>query len=128
LIFTTPWERRSFAKIVKENFDINPEDTAEDMLKKVQAKRHGSFKIDRLTRSAIMKIVEDVLDEKATANPVFMLDYFTFLSPLAKAKMDNPAVAQRFEFFIAGMEVGNAYSELNDPQGAVQAPGRRPGR
>ena len=63
-----------------------------------------------------MKIVEEVLDEKATANPVFMLDYFTFLSPLAKAKMDNPAVAQRFEFFIAGMEVGNAYSELNDPQ------------
>ena len=63
-----------------------------------------------------MKIVEDVLDEKQSANPVFMLDYFTFLSPLAKAKLDNPAVAQRFEFFIAGMEVGNAYSELNDPQ------------
>ncbi len=53
---------------------------------------------------------------KQSANPVFMLDYFTFLSPLAKAKLDNPAVAQRFEFFIAGMEVGNAYSELNDPQ------------
>src|SRR5437016_5587421 len=103
--FTTPWERRSFAKVVKEHFDINPEDTAEVMLAKVKDKRSGSIKIDRLTRSAIMKIVEDVLDEKATANPVFMLDYFTFLSPLAKAKVDNPAVAQRFEFFIAGMEV-----------------------
>ena len=86
------------------------------MLAKVKAKRQGTIKIDRLTRSAIMKIVEEVLDEKRTANPVFMLDYFTFLSPLAKAKIDNPAVAQRFEFFIAGMEVGNAYSELNDPQ------------
>jgi lysyl-tRNA synthetase class 2 len=73
-------------------------------------------KLDKLTRSAIMKIVEEVLDEKQSANPVFMLDYFTFLSPLAKAKPDDPAVAQRFEFFIAGMEVGNAYSELNDPQ------------
>jgi lysyl-tRNA synthetase class 2 len=115
--FTAPWERRSFAKVVKENFDIDPEDTAEIMLAKVKAKRPaGHVKIDRLTRSAIMKIVEDVLDEKATANPVFMLDYFTFLSPLAKAKVDNPAIAQRFEFFIAGMEVGNAYSELNDPQ------------
>ncbi len=119
--FTTPWARRSFAQVVKEHFDINPEDTADVMLTKVQTKRGGHLiKVDRLTRSAIMKIVEDVLDEQATPNPVFMLDYFTFLSPLAKAKMDNPAVAQRFEFFIAGMEVGNAYSELNDPQEQYQ--------
>jgi len=118
--FTTPWERRSFAGVVKEHFDINPEDSAEAMLTKVKAQKHGSFKVDKLTRSAIMKIVEDVLDEKQSANPVFMLDYFTFLSPLAKAKPDNPAVAQRFEFFIAGMEVGNAYSELNDPQEQYQ--------
>lgn len=113
--FTPPWERRSFAGVVKEHFDINAEDTAAVMLEKVKAKRKG-VKVDRLTRSAIMKIVEEVLDEHQSANPVFMLDYFTFLSPLAKAKPDNPAIAQRFEFFIAGMEVGNAYSELNDPQ------------
>jgi len=115
LDFTPPWPRRSFAQVVKEHFDINAQDTAEEMLKKVQAKRPGQVKVDRLTRSAIMKIVEEVLDQKQSANPVFMVDYFTFLSPLAKAKPDNPAVAQRFEFFIAGMEVGNAYSELNDP-------------
>jgi len=66
------------------------------MLAKVKLKRPGNIKIDRLTRSAHMKIVEEVLDEQATANPLFMLDYFTFLSPLAKAKIDNPAVAQRF--------------------------------
>ncbi len=113
--FTPPWTRRSFAKVVKENFDINPEDTAETMLEKVKAKKPGNVKIDKLTRSAVMKMVEDVLDAQQSANPVFMLDYFTFLSPLAKAHPDNPAVAQRFEFFIAGMEVGNAYSELNDP-------------
>ena len=115
LDFTPPWPRQSFAQVVKENFDINAEDSAEEMLKKVQAKRSGQVKVDRLTRSAIMKIVEEVLDQSQGANPVFMLDYFTFLSPLAKAKPDHPAIAQRFEFFIAGMEVGNAYSELNDP-------------
>ncbi len=114
--FTTPWERRSFAGVVKEHFDINPEDSADMMLQKVRAKKPGHVKVDRLTRSAVMKMVEDVLDQNQKPNPVFMLDYFTFLSPLAKAKPDNPAVAQRFEFFIAGMEVGNAYSELNDPQ------------
>ena len=114
--FTTPWKRRSFAQVVKDHFDINPEDTAQVMLDKVKAKRPGHMKVERLTRSAVMKMVEEVLDEQQNASPVFMLDYFTFLSPLAKAKPDNPAVAQRFEFFIAGMEVGNAYSELNDPQ------------
>ncbi len=113
--FTPPWQRRSFAKVVKELFDINAEDSADQMLEKVRAKRKG-VKVERLTRSAIMKIVEDVLDENQNANPVFMLDYFAFLSPLAKTYPDNPAIAQRFEFFIAGMEVGNAYSELNDPQ------------
>lgn len=115
--FTPPWTRRSFAQVVKEHFDINAEDSAQVMLEKVKAKRSGHMKVERLTRSAVMKMVEDVLDEQGgSAHPVFMLDYFTFLSPLAKAKPDNPAVAQRFEFFIAGMEVGNAYSELNDPQ------------
>jgi lysyl-tRNA synthetase, class II len=48
-------------------------------------------------------------------NPVFLVDYLTFLTPLAKTKSDNPWISERFEVFIAGLEVGNAYSELNDP-------------
>jgi len=50
-----------------------------------------------------------------SANPTFVTDYFTSLCPLAKAKTDNPLVSERFELYIAGIEVGNAYSELNDP-------------
>ncbi len=113
--FTPPWERRSFAQLVKQSFGIDPQDSAKDMLAKVKAKRPSHAHVDRLTRSAVMKLVEEALDEHASPNPVFMLDYFTFLSPLAKAHPDNPALAQRFEFFIGGLEVGNAYSELNDP-------------
>ncbi len=63
-----------------------------------------------------MKIIEELLDEEATANPLFLTEYFAFLSPLAKTKPDQPFIAERFECFIAGLEVGNAYSELNDPQ------------
>ncbi len=114
--FTTPWKRVSFAGLVKEKFDINPEDTAAVMLDKVKARRPGNYKVAKLTKSAIMKIVEDVLDEGATMDPVFFTDYFTFLCPLAKTDPANVALSKRFEFFIAGMEVGNAYSELNDPQ------------
>ncbi|MGE0268005.1 MAG: lysine--tRNA ligase [Candidatus Omnitrophota bacterium] len=113
--FEPPWERRSFAKIMKDKFDINPEDEAAVMLNKVKAHKAGSVKLDKLTRSAVMKIAEDLLEEDEIINPVFFTDYFTFLCPLAKTLPDNPAVSARFEAFIAGMEVGNAYSELNDP-------------
>jgi lysyl-tRNA synthetase class 2 len=116
LDFTPPWKRVSFAGLVKERFDINPDDTAEKMLSKVKAKRPGNYKVDKLTKSAIMKIVEEILDENASMDPVFFTDYFTFLCPLAKTDPANPAISKRFEFFIAGMEVGNAYSELNDPE------------
>ncbi|HOW35151.1 MAG TPA: lysine--tRNA ligase [Candidatus Omnitrophota bacterium] len=113
--FTPPWPRRSFSTLVKEKFGIDSKDDAAVMLEKIKAKK-GAVKVDKLTRSGVMKIAEDLLEEEATANPVFFTDYFTFLSPLAKARVDDPTIAQRFEFFIAGMEVGNAYSELNDPQ------------
>lgn len=113
--FTAPWERKSFAGLVKEKFNIDPTDTAEIMLEKVKTKAGHKVKVDKLTRSAVMKIAEDVLEEEEITHPVFFTDYFTFLSPLAKVREDNPAIAQRFECFIAGLEVGNAYSELNDP-------------
>ncbi len=113
--FTPPWERRSFAKIVKEKFDIDPGDDAPAMLNKLKAHKGARVKIDKLTRSAVMKIVEDLLEEEEVSHPLFILDYFTFLSPLAKTSPENPLIAQRFELFIAGLEVGNAYSELNDP-------------
>jgi lysyl-tRNA synthetase class 2 len=114
--FTAPWKRVSFAGLVKDKFDIDPDDTAEAMMAKVKARRPGNYKVAKLTKSAIMKIVEEVLDEDASMDPVFFTDYFTFLCPLAKTDPANKALSKRFEFFIAGMEVGNAYSELNDPE------------
>ncbi|HBR14890.1 MAG TPA: lysine--tRNA ligase [Candidatus Omnitrophica bacterium] len=114
--FTPPWERRSFAQVIKEKFHIDPEDDAETMLEKLKEKKGDRVKIERLTRSAVMKIVEELLEEDEIIHPVFFTDYFTFLCPLAKTLPDRPAISQRFELFVAGMEVGNAYSELNDPQ------------
>lgn len=113
--FTPPWERKSFAKIVKDKFGIFPEDDAAVMLEKVKTRQGHQVKIDQLTRSAVMKIVEDMLEEQQMINPVFFTEYFTFLCPLAKTMPDQPALSQRFEVFIGGLEVGNAYSELNDP-------------
>ena len=114
--FTPPWERRSFAGTVKTMFDIDPQDDAATMLKKVRVQKGAKLELEVLTRSAVMKIVEDLLEAEASMNPVFFTDYFTFLCPLAKTIPGNPFISQRFECFMAGLEVANAYSELNDPQ------------
>jgi lysyl-tRNA synthetase class 2 len=53
--------------------------------------------------------------EKALTGPVFVLDYPAAICPLTKRKADNRAVAERFELIVAGMEIANAYTELNDP-------------
>lgn len=110
----TPWQRYSFAGIVKEKFDIEPNDAPEVMLKKLNAQGFAQ-EANRLTRSQVAKLIEDILEQGMNPNPVFVTDYFANLSPLAKAKKDNPLISERFELFIAGLEIGNAYSELNDP-------------
>jgi len=110
----TPWKKISFADMVKKKFDISPEDEPGAMLRKLKLK---GFAIDtvKLTRSQVAKIIEDILEQDMSPNPTFVTDYFTTLCPLAKTKKDNPLISERFELYIAGLEVGNAYSELNDP-------------
>ncbi|MFH0739244.1 MAG: lysine--tRNA ligase [Candidatus Omnitrophota bacterium] len=110
----TPWQRRSFAGMVQEKFGIEPSDETEVMLEKLKAKGFAKEK-SRLSRSQVAKIIEDILEQDMFMGPTFVTDYFTSLCPLAKTKKDNPLVSERFELYIAGLEIGNAYSELNDP-------------
>ena len=109
-----PWQRRSFASIVKEKFAIEPGDEAPVMLKKLQNKGLVQGALS-LTRSQVAKLIEDVLEQDMNVNPTFVTDYFTNLCPLAKTKKDEPLISERFELYIGGLEIGNAYSELNDP-------------
>ncbi|MBU1906253.1 MAG: lysine--tRNA ligase [Candidatus Omnitrophica bacterium] len=111
---TPPWQKRSFYEMVKERFDIEPQDETSVMIEKLQQKGFAKDK-NRLTRSQINKIIEDILEQDMSASPTFVTDYFTNLCPLAQSKKDNPLLSERFELYVAGMEVANAYSELNDP-------------
>lgn len=110
----TPWQKRSFAEMVKEKFAIEPQEEASLMLKKLKAKGFAMDK-DRLSRSQINKVIEEILEQDMDANPVFVTDYFTHLCPLAQKKKDNPLLSERFELYVAGLELANAYTELNDP-------------
>ncbi|MCX5696252.1 MAG: lysine--tRNA ligase [Candidatus Omnitrophica bacterium] len=114
LDFTPPWKRISFKELVKNEFGIVPEDDAAQMLKKLKAKGFAK-EVNKLSRTQIAKIIEEVLEGQMSLNPTFVTDYFSSMCPLAKSKLDEPLVSERFELYIAGMEVGNAYSELNDP-------------
>ena len=63
-------------------------------------------------------VLQDVWEETVEhtlIQPTFVIDYPASLCPLTKTKSDDPTVAERFELYIAGMEIANAYTELNDP-------------
>jgi lysyl-tRNA synthetase class 2 len=112
--FAPPWQRISFAQIFKEEFGIEPEDSQEVFLQKITKKLELSSK--ELSRTQILNITEELIEKRYPKDkPVFIVDFFTWTSPLAKKKKDNPYLVERFELFMAGLEVANAYSELNDP-------------
>ena len=111
--FTPPWQRISFAELFDKEFGIKPSDSQEVMIEKIRKKLNLA---KGLSRSQILNITEELIEKNyPAAKPAFITDFFTWTSPLAKQKKDNPNIVERFELFIGGLEVANAYSELNDP-------------
>lgn len=108
------WERISFADLMKEQFGIVPEEKPEDWIKKLKNK---GIEIEgkELSRTQVINIVGELIEPKAHNHPVFVVDMFKEMCPLAKTKRDNPLLTDRFELYMGGMEIANAYSELNDP-------------
>ena len=72
-----------------------------------------------LTDDEIVNLFENNV-ERSLINPTIVYDYPSSISPLSQVRSDNPLIAERFEIYVGGMEIGNAYSELNDVNRHIQ--------
>jgi lysyl-tRNA synthetase, class II len=117
--FTRPWPRRKYADLVREHAGVDWKDDAAVRAKARELKIEESNKdLAVVVNDVFEALVEPKLAEpnaEGVVRPVFVVDYPAEICPLTRRKSDDPSVALRFECFIAGMEIANAYSELNDP-------------
>lgn len=112
--FTPPWRRLNLREVIQKEGGI---DIFEDSLETLyqRGKKAGLNCDQTWDRGKYVNEFLDIFVQPHLVNPTFVLEYPVEISPLAKAKKNDPLVAERFELFIGKEELGNAYSELNDP-------------
>jgi lysyl-tRNA synthetase class 2 len=116
LSFVPPWPRLTLEEALVKLGGLNAESLGTEAGTREMARRHGVAPVPGWGRGKILGALFDALVAPKLHQPTFIIDFPTELSPLAKAKTADPEVVQRFEFYAGGMEIANAYSELNDPR------------
>ncbi|MDR2708367.1 MAG: lysine--tRNA ligase, partial [Elusimicrobiota bacterium] len=109
------FSKKKMFDLIKEytDLDLLPFLESPDLYEKV---RH--LNLDISPTAPAQKILDEVFDKMVVPHltaPTFVIDHPAVYSPLTKVKFDEPQIAERFELYINGMEIANAYSELNDP-------------
>ena len=109
--FTPPWPRPTYFDLFREHAGVDPRDPEAVKAKAEALGLHTAGKdVDVLIGEVFEATVEDAL-----LGPVFVIDYPASLCPLTKRTVGDPSVAERFELFVHGIELANAYTELTDP-------------
>lgn len=111
---TPPWERLAIVDSIKKYAGVDVEALETDELKEVVEEM--GVEVEKFWSRA--NLIEQIFDEKVEKkliNPVFITDYPLEISPLTKVHREKKGIVERFELFIAGKELANAFSELNDP-------------
>ena len=110
-----PWKRITMADAVKEACGVDWTAWQSDEEARAEMVRREIHVEKDARRGDCLAALFDEYVEPTLIQPTFIVDYPVEISPLAKRKPENPALTERFEFFITGHEMGNAFSELNDP-------------
>lgn len=107
------WEEWDYAKTITDRYNIDPYNCTLDEVKK--ALKDNKLEVEKTENKArgIDKLWKHI--RKDVAGPIWLINTPLFISPLAKANPDRPETVQRFQPVIAGSELGNGFSELNDP-------------
>ena len=114
------FHRYSMVESVQEFWKDSPTPSEEDLCDR----EGGQFLLEGLGESVadgedwgrLLGRLFEIVVEANLIQPTFIYDFPTVLSPLSKCKDSDPRFAERFEFFLGGLEIANAYSELNDPE------------
>jgi lysyl-tRNA synthetase class 2 len=117
LNFKTPWPRKTFRELIRQYADIDIDQflTAEALQAEIKRKK---IKLNYAGKAGRGKLIDELYKETARPHlkdPIFLTDHPLDLSPLAKQKDDDANKVQRFQLVVCGMEIVNAFSELNDP-------------
>ena len=110
----SPWERLTMAGAVKKYAGIDFEGMSDAEARKAAAGAGADVGKTATWGECLYGVFDKRVEDKLI-QPVFITDYPVEVSPLAKRKASDPRLTERFEFFIYAREMGNAYSELNDP-------------
>jgi lysyl-tRNA synthetase, class II len=110
-----PWRRVTMAEVIKENAGVDMHPTMPVEEARAIADELEVEWLEVWGSGKIMSEVYDATSEAKLVEPTFVMDHPREVSPLARAHRDDPALVERFEMVVAGRELANAYSELNDP-------------
>ena len=112
--FTSPWKRVSMVEAIKEKTGVDVLTASIEELRATAEKHH----VEITPHDSKAKIIDEIFGETVEPEliqPTFVVDYPLELSPLAKKHRSKSGVVERFEGYVAGREICNAFSELNDP-------------
>lgn len=116
LDFSTPWKRLTMVEAIKEYIGIDVEKTnVSELIEKAKNLKSDIEIPENVTRGEMINIMFEEIVQEKLVGPIIIYNYPKEVSPLAKICRDNPNYTERFEVFVCGMEIGNNYTEINDP-------------
>jgi lysyl-tRNA synthetase class 2 len=116
IIFTPPWKRMTLTQALEEIGGVDPI-VLNDKQALIETAAQRGVQLTKTNRlGKIVTKLFDALVEPRLIQPTFITDYPVEVSPLSRRSDKNPELTERFELFIAGCEIANGFSELNDPE------------